>query len=104
MGMAATLSSTGRASVSRILVGGGAALAIAALVVLGGVAASAPADDGDLKNSATVQLAAAIPAVAVTEARVAGRPIVLIDAGHGGTDPGAPSVSGEIVEKQLTLQ
>ncbi|MBA2772404.1 MAG: N-acetylmuramoyl-L-alanine amidase [Sphingomonas sp.] len=84
--------------------GGGAALALATLVVLGGVAASAPADDIDLQSTATVQLAPAIPAVAVTKARVPGRPIVLIDAGHGGTDPGAPSVSGEIAEKQLTLQ
>ena len=95
---------TQRTDASRILVGGGAAIALAALVVLGGVAASAPADDAGLHGSATVQLGAAIPAVAVTEARVPGRPIVLIDAGHGGTDPGAPSVSGGIVEKQLTLQ
>ncbi len=96
--------STSDTSASRILVGGGAALALATLVVLGGVAASAPADDIDLQSTATVQLAPAIPAVAVTKARVPGRPIVLIDAGHGGTDPGAPSVSGEIAEKQLTLQ
>jgi N-acetylmuramoyl-L-alanine amidase len=32
-----------------------------------------------------------------------GRPIVVIDAGHGGRDPGAISVSGKIREKQLTL-
>jgi N-acetylmuramoyl-L-alanine amidase len=32
-----------------------------------------------------------------------GRPIVVIDAGHGGRDPGATSVSGEVSEKQLTL-
>jgi N-acetylmuramoyl-L-alanine amidase len=32
-----------------------------------------------------------------------GRPIVVIDAGHGGRDPGATSVSGEVQEKQLTL-
>lgn len=32
-----------------------------------------------------------------------GRPIVVIDAGHGGRDPGASSVSGEIAEKDLTL-
>ena len=32
-----------------------------------------------------------------------GRPIVIIDAGHGGRDPGATSVSGEVAEKQLTL-
>ena len=33
----------------------------------------------------------------------AGRPLVVIDAGHGGTDPGAIGVSREISEKQLTL-
>jgi N-acetylmuramoyl-L-alanine amidase len=32
-----------------------------------------------------------------------GRPIVVIDAGHGGRDPGAISVSGEVREKDLTL-
>src|SRR3954467_14608668 len=32
-----------------------------------------------------------------------GRPIVVIDAGHGGRDPGARSVSGEASEKDLTL-
>ncbi|HEX5238562.1 MAG TPA: N-acetylmuramoyl-L-alanine amidase [Sphingomicrobium sp.] len=32
-----------------------------------------------------------------------GRPIVVIDAGHGGRDPGATSVSGQVVEKDLTL-
>jgi N-acetylmuramoyl-L-alanine amidase len=31
------------------------------------------------------------------------RPIVLIDPGHGGRDPGAPGVSGTIREKELTL-
>jgi N-acetylmuramoyl-L-alanine amidase len=32
-----------------------------------------------------------------------GRPLVVIDAGHGGRDPGATSVSGQMREKQLTL-
>jgi N-acetylmuramoyl-L-alanine amidase len=32
-----------------------------------------------------------------------GRPIVVIDAGHGGRDPGARSVSGDTSEKDLTL-
>jgi N-acetylmuramoyl-L-alanine amidase len=31
------------------------------------------------------------------------RPIVVIDAGHGGRDPGATSVSGQVREKELTL-
>jgi N-acetylmuramoyl-L-alanine amidase len=32
-----------------------------------------------------------------------GRPIVVIDAGHGGRDPGATSVSGQVREKDLNL-
>src|SRR5579872_7581612 len=32
-----------------------------------------------------------------------GRPIIVIDAGHGGKDPGATSVSGQVHEKDLTL-
>src|SRR5213083_44660 len=32
-----------------------------------------------------------------------GRPIVVIDAGHGGRDPGATSISGQVREKELTL-
>src|SRR5690242_281978 len=35
--------------------------------------------------------------------QVRGRPIVVIDPGHGGRDPGATSVSGEVREKDLTL-
>ena len=51
----------------------------------------------------TVALRDGVPDIAITEARVPGRPIVLIDAGHGGRDPGAPGVSGTVTEKQLTL-
>jgi N-acetylmuramoyl-L-alanine amidase len=32
-----------------------------------------------------------------------GRPIVVIDPGHGGRDPGATSVSGQVREKDLTM-
>ncbi|MES2119337.1 MAG: N-acetylmuramoyl-L-alanine amidase [Pseudomonadota bacterium] len=32
-----------------------------------------------------------------------GRPIVVLDAGHGGRDPGATSVSGEVKERDMTL-
>lgn len=100
---AAELRATPRTA-SRILVGGGATLALAALLVLGGVAASAPSTASEATNSVTIDLPPPVPAVAVTKARVPGRPIVMIDAGHGGSDPGAPSVSGEIYEKDLTLQ
>lgn len=55
------------------------------------------------RGSVTVQIAPAVPGVVVTGARAAGRPIVVIDPGHGGRDPGATAVSGGIVEKELTL-
>src|SRR5687768_13075801 len=89
-----------RRNASRILVGGGAALAAAALIVFGGIAVSAP-PSGQSRSSVTVELAKAMPPVEITEGRVPGRPIVLIDAGHGGADPGATGVSGEVAEKAL---
>lgn len=54
-------------------------------------------------GSVTVPLRAAVPQVLVSSARVPGRPIVLIDAGHGGRDPGATGVSGDVAEKDLAL-
>ncbi len=51
----------------------------------------------------TVELKQAMAGVRIREAKLAGRPIVLIDPGHGGTDPGAPGVSGTTREKDLTL-
>ncbi len=51
----------------------------------------------------TVALRDPAGGIAITEARVPGRPIVLIDPGHGGRDPGAPGVSGTVMEKELTL-
>ena len=51
----------------------------------------------------TLDLPGAVADVAVSEARVPGRAIVLIDPGHGGHDPGARSVSGRVEEKALTL-
>ena len=52
----------------------------------------------------TLEMPEAVADVRVREARVPGRPIVLIDPGHGGRDPGAPGVSGNSQEKQLTLE
>lgn len=57
------------------------------------------ARDGQL----TLDLPAAVADVPVSEARLPGRPIVLIDPGHGGHDPGASSVSGSAQEKTLAL-
>jgi N-acetylmuramoyl-L-alanine amidase len=51
----------------------------------------------------TVALPDALTDIRLTEAKAPGRPIVLLDPGHGGRDPGAPAVSGAISEKQLTL-
>jgi N-acetylmuramoyl-L-alanine amidase len=54
------------------------------------------------RGEVTVELAPAVK-IRVTEAKVAGRPIVVIDPGHGGRDPGAIGVSGAATEKTLTL-
>ena len=55
------------------------------------------------RGGLTVALRDQVGDVTITEARVPGRPIVLIDPGHGGRDPGAPGVSGTVREKDLTL-
>jgi N-acetylmuramoyl-L-alanine amidase len=55
------------------------------------------------QSSLTVHLPPPVtdPIYGSPEAR--GRPIVVIDPGHGGRDPGATSVSGQVNEKDLTL-
>jgi N-acetylmuramoyl-L-alanine amidase len=58
----------------------------------------------DEAGSLTVKLAPAAADKVVGGPTSAGRPIVVIDAGHGGRDPGAAAVSGEVTEKQLTLE
>jgi N-acetylmuramoyl-L-alanine amidase len=73
----------------------------------GGAAAGEPDSPAALgearRGSITVPLAPAAVGVAVTRAKVPGRPIVVLDPGHGGRDPGAPALSGTISEKDLTL-
>ncbi|WP_310468880.1 N-acetylmuramoyl-L-alanine amidase [Sphingomonas sp.] len=93
----------------------GAALTIvgaaALLLVLGASRGGAAAHDGDRRagigearrGGVTVDLAPAVTGVRLTEGRSPGRPIVVIDPGHGGRDPGAVAVSGTVSEKQLTL-
>lgn len=51
----------------------------------------------------TLAMPEAVADVRVRQARLPGGPIVLIDPGHGGRDPGAPGVSGSTQEKDLTL-
>ena len=51
----------------------------------------------------TMEMPQALANVRVRQAKLPGRPIVLIDPGHGGRDPGAAGVSGAMLEKDLTL-
>ena len=55
------------------------------------------------RGGLTIALPQAVADVRIREARTPGRPIVLIDPGHGGRDPGATGVSGGVTEKQLTF-
>jgi len=84
-------------------------------VVLAGLAALFARDGGQAerlgsvlvgearRGGLTFALPDAVRDIRIREARVPGRPIVLIDPGHGGRDPGAPAVSRQLTEKQLTL-
>lgn len=70
----------------------------------GGVVRDAIALIGEARTGRlTLDLPEAVTEVRVREARLPGRPIVLIDPGHGGRDPGASGVSGTTREKDLTL-
>jgi len=59
--------------------------------------------DAAAQSSLTVNLPPAANDRIYASPFARGRPIVVIDAGHGGRDPGAGSVSGQIREKDLTL-
>jgi N-acetylmuramoyl-L-alanine amidase len=88
-----------------LLVAGVAAVAVALGSSRGGAAsAGGTAALGDAQlASLTVPLPTATADRIYGAERARGRPIVVIDAGHGGRDPGARSVSGEVPEKALTL-
>ncbi|WP_338501164.1 N-acetylmuramoyl-L-alanine amidase [Sphingomonas kaistensis] len=64
-----------------------------------GFAVAGEAREGGL----SLALAPAVADVAITEARTPGRPLVVIDPGHGGKDGGAPGASGQAREKDVTL-
>jgi len=82
---------------------GGVIVAGATTVLL--LAAAAQGSAGrSADGSVSVRLPPPVSAIAITDARVPGRPIILIDPGHGGQDPGATAVSGDLTEKQLTLE
>ncbi len=85
-------------------------IAAAVLVTLGATRSGAAAADpatatiGDARQaSLTVNLPPPFTDRIFGARQARGRPIVVIDAGHGGRDPGARSVSGEVFEKDLTL-
>lgn len=79
----------------------GAALAAAAVGAILFVVASRSGAASQASLTVNLPPAASDRIYAGPQAR--GRPIVVIDAGHGGRDPGARSVSGEAAEKDLTL-
>lgn len=97
-----------RRAVSVVLAMAGTAIALAALVASQGGATAAGeslhrALVGEARaGSVTVDLPEAVGDVAIVGGRP-GRPIVVLDAGHGGRDPGATSVSGNVTEKDLAL-
>lgn len=63
----------------------------------GGASADAIVDES------MVELGDPVRDITITEASAPGRPIVVIDPGHGGRDPGAPGLSGTATESALTL-
>ena len=90
----------------RQLAAGAGALGVGAavLLALGGAAIGAGTSDGSSGPAAVVTLPSPTSSVKIVEASVPGRPLVLIDPGHGGRDPGATAVSGDVHEKDLALQ
>ena len=87
------------------------ALTVAALLLAGADRSGAASADqpaaaavGEARAGAlTVALPGATADRIYAAPTAVGRPIVVIDPGHGGTDPGATSVSGQVHEKDLTL-
>ena len=80
----------------------GAAAAIVAVAAVS-LAVGSRSSDAAAQSSLTVNLPPAANDRIYASPAARGRPIVVIDAGHGGRDPGAISVSGQVREKQLTL-
>jgi N-acetylmuramoyl-L-alanine amidase len=80
------------------LIGGAIATAVVATLAL----VLAPRS-GAAQASLTVNLPPPVNDRVYGAPEARGRPIVVIDPGHGGRDPGATSVSGQVREKELTL-
>src|SRR6185369_8827749 len=84
----------------RAIAGVAVAAAVATPLVL---AAASRSSDAAAQSSLTVNLPPAASDRIYASPAAKGRPLVVIDAGHGGRDPGAISVSGQVREKELTL-
>lgn len=83
---------------------GAIALAVGASRSGAAAASDGAASIGEAREtSLTIALPAAVNDRVYGAPRARGRPIVVIDAGHGGRDPGARSVSKDLTEKQLAL-
>lgn len=82
-------------------IAGAAAIAVVAGALL---LALGPRSGAAAESTVTVNLPPAVSDHIYGSPMARGRPIVVIDAGHGGRDPGATSVSGQVNEKDLTLE
>jgi N-acetylmuramoyl-L-alanine amidase len=90
-----------RGAAKRGAIAGMAVTAVAAAAII--FAFAGPSSDAAAQASLTVNLPPAASDRIYASPIARGRPIVVIDAGHGGRDPGATSVSGQVREKELTL-
>ena len=90
-----------RGAAKRGAIAGVALTAVAALAIM--FALVGRGSDAAAQSSLTVNLPPPASDRIYASPIARGRPIVVIDAGHGGRDPGAISVSGQVREKDLTL-
>ncbi len=81
---------------------GAAALGALGVALLAGQAASA-FGLGESQPSLTVAVPPATSDTIYASPLARGRPIVVLDAGHGGDDPGASGTASAVTEKALTL-
>jgi N-acetylmuramoyl-L-alanine amidase len=90
--------------VDKRTIGGAAVSALAIVAVLLAFAGrSGAAGQSPSRSTVTVSLPPAATDRIYGSPLARGRPIVVIDPGHGGRDPGAHSASGDVKEKDLTL-